>query len=129
GSMDKKAFEALEDWIQNGAKSELKSDEKVYLDALSLMHSLDRKYGRRNAVNFFVKTYNLPHRKASDLYDESVNLFYSDRSVEKKALRIKNAELLEDYARAVATNATTARDFEVAANIIVQASKLRGLDK
>lgn len=129
GSMDRKALNALEDWIQGGSKSDLKTDERIYLDALSLAHSMDRKYGRKNVVEFFVKTFGLTYARASTLYDDAVNLFYSDRSIERKALRIKKAEYLEDLSRAVAANAETSRDFEVAANIEVQAAKLRGLDQ
>ncbi len=129
GSRDRKALKSLEDWIQGGSKSDLKTDEKIYLEALTLMHSMDRKYGRKNTVEFFVKTYGLKPSRASEMYDESVNLFYSDRNVERKALRIKKAEYLEDLSRAVAANAETSRDFEVAANIEVQAAKLRGLDQ
>lgn len=129
GSPDKNALAALEDWIQGGSRSDLNTDERIYLEALTLMNSMDRKYGRRRTIEFFVKTYNLKHARASEMFDEATNLFYSDRSVEKKALRIKKAEYLEDLSRAVAANAETSRDFEVAANIEVQAAKLRGLDQ
>lgn len=129
GSPDRKALKALENWIEGGSKSDLSTDEKIYLDALTLIHSMDRKYGRKNTVAFFVKTYGLKHGRASAMYDEAINLFYSDRTIERKALRIKKAEYLEDLSRAVAANAETSRDFEVAANIEVQAAKLRGLDQ
>lgn len=129
GSPDRKALKALEDWIEGGSKTDLSNDEKIYLDALTLMHSMDRKYGRKNTIAFFVKTYGLKHSRASAMYDEAVNLFYSDRAIERKALRVKKAEYLEDLSRAVAANAETSRDFEVAANIEVQAAKLRGLDQ
>ncbi|HWK58112.1 MAG TPA: hypothetical protein VNQ80_12270 [Parapedobacter sp.] len=129
GTTDRKSLQALEDWIQGGSKSNLHTDEKIYLDALTLINSMDRKYGRRNTVDFFVKTYGLKHARASEMYDESVNLFYSDRNVEKKALRIKKAEFLEDLARAAFDNAESAKDIEVAANIEMKAAKLRGLDQ
>ena len=129
GSTDRKSLQALEDWIQGGSKSDLKTDEKIYLDALTLMNSMDRKYGRRNTVEFFVKTYGLKHARASEMYDEAINLFYSDRNVDKKALRIKKAEFLEDLARAAFANAETAKDIEVASNIEMKAAKLRGLDQ
>lgn len=129
GTPDRKAMQALEDWIQGGSKSDLKTDERIYLEALTLMHSMDRKYGRKKTIEFFVKTYSLQHRRASEMYDESINLFYSDRSTERKALRVKKAEFLEDLARAAATNAETAKDIEVAANIEMKAAKLRGLDQ
>ena len=90
---------------------------------------MDRKYGRRNTVEFFVKTYGLKHARASEMYDEAINLFYSDRNVDKKALRIKKAEFLEDLARAAFANAETAKDIEVASNIEMKAAKLRGLDQ
>lgn len=129
GTPDRKAMQALEDWIQGGSKSDLKTDERIYLQALTLMNSMDRKYGRKKTIEFFVKTYSLTHRRVSEMYDESINLFYSDRSVERKALRIKKAEFLEDLAREAFANAETAKDIEVAANIEMKAAKLRGLDQ
>lgn len=129
GSPDRKALRALEDWIEGGSKTDLSNDENIYLDALTLINSMDRKYGRKNTISFFVKTYGITHTRASIMYDEAINLFYSDRTVERKALRVKKAEYLEDLSRAVAANAETSRDFEVAANIEVQAAKLRGLDQ
>lgn len=129
GSPDRQAMRALEDWIQGGSKSDLKTDERIYLQALTLMNSMERKYGRKKTIDFFVKTYGLAYRRASEMFDESIRLFYTDRSVEKKALRIKKAEFLEDLARAAAANAETAKDMEVAANIEMKAAKLRGLDQ
>ena len=129
GATDRKSLQALEDWIQGGSKSDLKTDEKIYLDALTLMNSMDRKYGRRNTVGFFVKTYGLKHARASEMYDEAINLFYADRQVEKKALRIKKAEFLEDLARTAFERAETAKDIEIAANIEMKAAHLRGLDQ
>lgn len=129
GAPDRKAMQALEDWIQGGSKSDLKTDEKIYLQALTLMNSMERKYGRKKTIHFFIKTYGLTSRRASEMFDESTNLFYSDRSVERKALRIKKAEFLEDLARAAFANAETGKDIDIAANIEMKAAKLRGLDQ
>jgi hypothetical protein len=60
---------------------------------------------------------------------EAVNLFYTDKNRNKKALRNTRAEMIVDAAIAVRQNAKTSRDFEVYGNMLMQASKLQELDK
>lgn len=127
---DKKAYQKLEDFIESGSKADLSSEEAIYLEALTMMHSMDRKYGRRKTVAFFTKApFNLAYSRASEMYDEAVNLFYSDRKIEKKALRYKKAELLEELARMGLQMVNSVRDLEVIGNLQMQAAKLQELDK
>lgn len=130
GFEDQSAFQKLEDFIQSAGTVELSKEEAIYLEALTLMNSMDRKYGRRNVIAFFTKRpFNLSYSRASEMYDEAINLFYSDRNTEKKALRNKRAEMLEEAARMVLKMASCSKDLEIYGNLIVQASKLQGLDK
>lgn len=130
GFDDKKAFQMLEDFIESGCSSDLSADEQIYLEALTMMHSMDRKYGRRKTVAFFTQPpFNLKHSRASEMYDEAINLFYSDRNIEKKALRYKKAELLEELAQMGLKMVNTVRDLEVIGNLQMQAAKLQELDK
>jgi len=130
GFEDRKLVQKLEDYIAGGSINDLSQEEAIYLDALMIMNELGRKYGRRNAVRFYTKEpFNLSYKRASEMYDESVNLFYTDRNIEKKAIRHKYAEQLEEAAAVVLSQATSSRDFEVYGNMLIQAAKLQGLDK
>ncbi len=130
GIQDKKLIERLEDYIQSGSINQLSVEEAIYVDALSLIHSLSRKYGRRNTVAFFTQEpFNLKHARAREMYDEAISLFYTDRNIEKKALRHQKAEQLEEAARIVFENAESAKDYEVYGDLIMKAAKLQQLDK
>lgn len=130
GFETKASFQVLEEYIQSGSSKSLSSDEAMYLEALTLMYHMDRKYGRRKTVEFFTKTpFNLKHQRAREMYDEAINLFYVDRKIEKKALRNKYAELLEEDAAFVRRIAETAKDMEIHAKIISLAGKFQELDK
>jgi len=126
----KESYQVLESFILTGDDKDLKGEEKIYLEALTLMNSMDRKYGRRRTVEFFTKPpFNLKLSRASEMYDEALALFYTDRNVEKKAMRNKLAEQLSEAALVVKTMATSAKDFEVYGNLKTQEAKLRELDK
>jgi hypothetical protein len=129
GFKDKKIIQRIQDHIQNGSTNDLSTEESIWLDALTLAHSLYRKYGRRNTVEFFIKTYQLKHRNASEIVDEALSLFYVDRGVEKKALRHLFAEEILEGSLVVRDNAVSARDWEVYTNMKMAAAKLLELDK
>src|SRR5690606_40218668 len=71
----------------------------------------------------------LKQQRASEMYDEAINLFYGNRTINKKALRHKYAERLENAANVVAANAETSRDWEVYGNLMKQAATMQELDK
>lgn len=130
GAIDsKKMLEKLQDYIESGGDLSVTVEEQLYIDSLIFMRDMDIRYGRRKTVEFFVKNFNLKHQRASEMYDESINLFYADRAISKKSLRHKYAEKLEAMSNVVLENAETARDFEVAGNLLAQAAKLQELDK
>ena len=100
------------------------------MEALTLYNSMYRKYGRRNTIAFFTKEpFNLKHSRASEMMDEALNLFYSDRNIEKKALRHLKAEQLEEAANIVRDNAQSSKDWEVYGKLLMHAAKLQELDK
>lgn len=131
GAFDnKKLLDRLEDYLQSGNLNKINSEEAIYFDALMLMDGMGRKYGRRNTVRVFTSPpFNLTYSRASEMFDESQNLFYTDRNVTKKALRVKKAEQLEEAAIIVRDNAQTAKDWEVYSKIVMDSAKLRELDK
>lgn len=130
GALDKNRLRKLENYIQGGSVNDLKNEEQIYLEALTLINSLSRKYGRRNTVKFFTRApWNLQHRRASEMYDEAVTLFYTNRNVEKKALRNMYADQMDEAALIVRDNAESSKDWEVYGNLTEKAYKMRGLDK
>lgn len=126
---NKKVLEKLNDYLQSGADMDISVEEQLYIDTLVFMRDMDNQYGRRATVDFFVKHYKLKHQRASEMYDESINLFYGNRNINKKALRHKYAERLENAANVVASNAETSRDWEVYGNLMKQAATMQELDK
>lgn len=130
GIVDKKLVQQLQDYLETGSLGKMSNEEAIYLDALTLINSMGRKYGRRNTVSFFTKApWNLKYARASEMYDEAVTLFYTDRTIEKKALRNMYADALDEAAMVVRDNALSSKDWEVYGNLTVQAAKLRELDK
>lgn len=123
-------LERLNDYIQDGKSiKDISVEEQLYIDSLIFIRDMDSIYGRRATVDFFVKHFKLKHQRASEMYDEAVNLFYGDRNINKKALRHKFADRLEMAANVVMSNAETSKDWEVFGNLTKQASVLLELDK
>ena len=130
GFETKKSFEILQEYIETGSSKDLSNDEQIYIEALTMMFHMDRKYGKRRTVEFFTKPpFNLKHQRAKEMYDEAVNLFYLDRKVEKRALRNKYAEQLEDAALMVRDTATTPKDFDIYNKLLMNAAKIQELDR
>lgn len=130
GFEDKHLLEKLNDYVQSGSLNEVKNEEAIYLDALLIFAGMGRRYGRRNTIAFFTKKpFGLKYARASEMFDEALNLFYADRQVERKAMRHKFAEQLQEAALVVRENAASAKDWEVYGNLLIQAGKMLGLDK
>lgn len=130
GIADKKLIENITDYLESGSINKISKEEAIYIDALSLMNSMGRKIGRRNTVAFFSgPPFHLKMSRASEMYDEAVNLFYTDRGVEKKAMRNLFAEELSEAARIVRDNAKSSKDWEVFGDLKMKAAKLLELDK
>ncbi|WP_138092714.1 hypothetical protein [Sphingobacterium daejeonense] len=126
----KKILESLNDYIQSGkTMMDISVEEQLYIDTLIFIRDLDAIYGRRAAVDFFVKHYGMKHQRASEMYDESMNLFFGNRIINKKSLRAKYADKLEQAANVVAENAESSRDWEVYGNLMKQAASMQELDK
>ena len=63
------------------------------------------------------------------MYAEALNLFYLNDTVENDAYRSILFDNLQKAALAVLQNATSAKDMEVYGNLLVQAAKVKQLDK
>ncbi|WP_421977837.1 hypothetical protein [Roseivirga seohaensis] len=128
GAADDEAFLRLQDYLENGSSAKLSDNEEIYLDALNVMVHMDRKYGRRNTIAYFVKQ-GLKHARAAQMYDEAISLFYIDRNIENKALRNRYADQLDEAARLVLKESKSSKDLEIYGNLIAKAAKIRGLEK
>lgn len=123
-------FNKLSEYLLSGGTIDLSNEEALYLDALRLIDSLERQYGRRKTIHFLQKKpFNLSYNKAREMMDEATNIFYGNKNIEKKALRFKYAEMLEEMAILAKQNAKTNRDLEVAGELIAKAAKMQELDK
>ncbi len=126
---DKKAFDRVCEYIASGRTGELSNPEKLFIDLLTIINSLDRQFGKRATIKFLTQQFDFPYDRAADYYNQADALFYSNRSTTKEALRQKYAELLEDLAHAARAAAETAKDYEAVSEIIARAAKIRKLDE
>lgn len=129
GFTDDAVFERIQEYISTGSPGELTKEEQGYLDTLNIIYSLDGHYGKRNTIKFIKKYAQVSYEKASTLYYEACEMFYSGRQLSREALRAKSAERLDTlYSLALAT-AKTPKDIEIVANIEAQRAKILALDK
>lgn len=125
----KSCYDTLQDYIQGGSKSDLTDNETEYLEVLYLLNNLRRKYGKENAISFVQNPpLNIKYHHARRMYDESVNLFYADDTIEKQAYRNMIFEELQAAAKVVLNTAKSSKDLEVYGDLMTKAYKAKGLD-
>ena len=126
---NEEAFRRVYEYIAEGRTNDLSNNEKLFLDLLTIINSLDRQFGKRPTVKFLVQQLGYSYDRAVDYYNQADSLFYSNRNTTKEALRNKYAELLEDLFHAAKNTAQSPKDFEAASEIIAKAAKIRKLDE
>lgn len=124
GTLDK-----LMDYVQSGTLHKASVEEQIYVDALRFIKDMDGQYGQRATIKYIVEILKVKHQRASEMYSEAINLFYSDNSITKKALRKKYAAMIEAAALVVLENAQSSVDMKIHTEMIMQAAKLQELDK
>lgn len=130
GSADEGALERIQDYISKGSIGDLSIGERNYIDALTLIYSLDGQYGKRKTIQFLTKQpIKLSYEKASKMYSEAVELFYCNRQISRNALRAKTAERFDSLYAAVIATAKTPKDYEIAGNLLLQQAKVLRLDQ
>lgn len=126
----KSHFDFLQDFIQSGSKHDLNKDQQKYLDLLLLINNLRRKYGKENAISFIkCPPFNIPLKRARELYDECINLFYGYDNIEKQAHRNEMYEELRSAAKLVLATAKNSKDMEVYGDLMTKAAKIKALDE
>lgn len=129
GFDDQKAFERVYEYISNGRTDELSNNEKLFIDLLSIINSLDRQVGKRATIKLLTQQFGYTYERSVEYYNQADQLFYSNRTTTKEALRNKYAEMLDNMAHAALKASQTPKDYEAVSEIIAKAAKIRKLDE
>jgi hypothetical protein len=130
GAEKEGAFERIQEYIASGSKGDLSDKERVYIDLLTLIYSLDGQYGKRRTVRFLTsEPFGLPYQRAADIYSEAMELFYCNRKVSKEAMRNKMADQFDTLYVAAREAAKTSKDYAVAADILANKARALQLDR
>lgn len=129
GFDDQKALERISEYIAAGKTAELSNNEKLFIDLLSIINSLDRQFGKRATIKLLTQQFGYTYDRAVDYYDQADQLFYSNRNTTKEAMRNKYAEMLDNMAHAALAAAQTPKDYEAVSEIVAKAAKIRKLDE
>lgn len=130
GAEKEGVFERIQEYIASGSKGDLSDKERVYIDLLTLVYSLDGQYGKRRTVRFLTsEPFGLPYQRAADIYSEAMELFYCNRKVSKEALRNKMADQFDTLYVAARDAAKTSKDYAVAADILANKARALQLDR
>ena len=126
----KSYFSELLDYIASGSETELTPEEMEYLDMLYALIGIYHREGEDNAVKFVMhKPWNCSFPVARRLVTEAINLFHGSSDVGNDAYRNIIFSNLQKAALVVLENASCAKDMEIYGNLMVQAAKIKGLDK
>ena len=130
GPEDEGAFERIQDYISGGSKGNLSQKEQVYIDLLTMIYSLDGQWGKRRTIKFLTsKPFSFSYEQASNMYAESIEMFFANRKVSKEAMRAKMADQYDTLYALAMQNARTTKDFEIAAGILSSKAKVLRLDQ
>ena len=130
GPEDQGAFERIQDYIAEGSRGNLSQKEQVYIDLLTMIYSLDGQWGKRRTIKFLTsKPFSFSYEQASNMYAESIEMFFANRKVSKQAMRAKMADQYDTLYALAMQNARTTKDFEIAAGILSSKAKVLRLDQ
>ena len=130
GPEDEGAFERIQDYIAGGSKGNLSQKEQVYIDLLTMIYSLDGQWGKRRTIKFLTsKPFSFSYEQASNMYAESIEMFFANRKVSKEAMRAKMADQYDTLYALAMQNARTTKDFEIAAGILSSKAKVLRLEQ
>lgn len=130
GPEDEGAFERIQDYIAGGSKGNLSQKEQVYIDLLTMIYSLDGQWGKRRTIKFLTsKPFSFSYEQASNMYAESIEMFFANRKVSKEAMRAKMADQYDTLYVLAMQNARTTKDFEIAAGILSSKAKVLRLEQ
>ncbi|MFV0376903.1 MAG: hypothetical protein ACK5JD_06315 [Mangrovibacterium sp.] len=127
---DVSRYQEISEYIETGSKSKLTEEELEYLDILIKMNAMRRRYGLNETIAFFTKPpYKISLYRSKQMFEESINLFYSDEVLEKKAARNLKAEQFEQAAQLALEAAQSVKDLEIYRALLWDSYKARQLDQ
>lgn len=127
---DTSYFEQLQDFIASGCSIELTEEELKYYNALYAIVGIQRKYGKDNAIAFLMhEPFNVKRIRASEMYDEAINLFFANDTIENNAHRNMMFDSLMKAAQVVLLTSRNAMDMEVYGKLMANAAKIKQLDR
>lgn len=127
---DRSHFQRLQDYIESGCKYQLTEEEQEYYNALFAVVGVTRKYGKDRAISLLMhEPFNCSRPRAREMYYEAINLFYLDDTIEPAAHRNMIFDNLMKAAQTVLLSSKTSKDMEVYGNLMIQAWKVKQLDK
>lgn len=130
GTADVGAFARIQEYISSGSRGLLSDDEAIYIDLLTMVYSLDGRYGKRKTIKFLTShPFSFSYDRAANIYSEALEFFYGNRNVAKETLRAKAADQYDALYHLALESAKNTRDYERAANILAQKAKVLNLDK
>jgi len=122
-------YEDIVSYIETGSGN-LSPEEIEYLEVLTKMNTMRRRYGLNKTVVFFTKPpFNISLYRAKQMFEESINLFYSEEIVDKRALRNLKAEQFEQAAQLALQAAKSPKDLEIYRSLLWDSYKARQLDQ
>lgn len=127
--LDSATFARIQDYIANGSRGTLSDEEQHYIDLLVMVWSLDGQYGKAKTVKFLVAPpFSMSYERASDVYHEATELFFTNRKTTKEALRNKIADELDSIYHLAREAATTPKDYAECAKILEKQAHILRLD-
>jgi len=127
---EKSYFDELQDYIASGCTIDLTDEELNYYNALYALIGIQRKYGKDNAIAFLMhEPFNAKRQRAREMYEEAINLFFANDSIENSAHRNMLYDSQLKAAQVVLSTARGSKDMEIYSNILTQAYKIKQLDK
>lgn len=124
------AFERIQEYIASGAKGDLGEQERLYIDLLTMVYSLDGQYGKRRTIKFLTSSpFDFSYSRASEVYSDAIEMFFSNRNISKDALRNKIADQFDSLYIAARNAAQSTKDYEIASNILANKARALQLDK
>jgi len=121
------------DYIEKGSPDNAPEEIIRYLDLLDKVRGMYirvEKYGTKEIIiKHLMKVENLSRYLANQIYNDSMEYFYSSAEISNAAWRNIYAEKLDNLATIAMMAAKDTKDFRQAAAIYLDAYKARGLDQ
>jgi len=121
---DESRYEELEAYMASGCSGELSEEEQEYLELLSRVDKISRKYGMTATRGYLEKEEGLSPYTSKQIYYEAINLFYKDINIDVTAMKYM---LLEKYIKAaelLMATAKNSKDLDIYKNTLIRIEEI-----